>query len=315
MLFASSAFAQLNHRFRTTVETYNPLGTTATTHRTGGNVDDFPSINGIALPFNFSFDNVSYNQVSFNSNGAVFFGATAPTTYFDFVTSNEGSAFIMGAGADLGSGDVGTIKSEVLGSAPNRIFVVEYGSYQRLNQAATSLNFQIRLHEDSSKIEIHYGTQTSSAGTVFVGLRGHSTADYHTRTSATATDSSWRTSTRSQTVTGQMPLTDVAFPVTGTKYIFTPPPPATNDLSLTRLTGIPSGALCDSTSISFNVLIRNAGTAELTPTLLAQVIRDNVVVNTIPYTGTALAGVLLKMLVSQVLIFKAEVTILFVLLI
>lgn len=69
----------------------------------------------------------------------------------------------------------------VEGTAPNRVFVIQYSNFKRfgttlLNVQNMSLNFQFRLHETSNVIEIVYNNcspgQTTFTTTNEVGLRG-----------------------------------------------------------------------------------------------------------------------------------------------
>lgn len=58
-----------------------------------------------------------------------------------------------------------SIKYKTTGSAPNRVFTVEYFNMDDWASAATSdYNFQVKLYETSGKIEFVYGTMTAAAG-------------------------------------------------------------------------------------------------------------------------------------------------------
>ncbi len=73
------------------------------------------------------------------------------------------------------------MRHETLGSAPNRVFVVQWQNFKRFGTTLTTvsgmnLNFQIRLHEGSNLVEAVYGACTPGLTTFTtvnqVGLRG-----------------------------------------------------------------------------------------------------------------------------------------------
>ena len=61
------------------------------------------------------------------------------------------------------------IKYLTTGTAPNRIFTVEYIHMAEWVAQTSDYNFQIVLHENSGKIDFNYGTMTSSNG--YVGVQ------------------------------------------------------------------------------------------------------------------------------------------------
>ncbi|MFY8033651.1 MAG: hypothetical protein ACOVMN_03970, partial [Flexibacteraceae bacterium] len=298
-LLPGISFAQLQYSFTQTNAPFVPLDATATTQRTGGNVDDFPSINGIALPFTFVFAETSHTTVSINNNGAVFFGATAPTTFNDFTTANPNTQFIMGLATDLSSGTAGTIKTNTLGTAPNRVFVVEYLNYVRLTPTTSQINFQILLFEGSNRIEIHYGPN-NNGGTgglnanqlgAMVGLRNNAVTDFFTRTATGTGNTVWENTTVSAAALDRVPFIDGTQPNSGLKYIFTPVPPAANDLAVNGLIEMPSGAvICDSTSLFPGIIVRNRGVNAATPNLLVTVSQGTTVISTQPVLGSSIAA-------------------------
>jgi len=115
----------------------------------------------------------------------------------------------------------GEIRYEVLGSAPNRVFVIQYKNFRKYAGATDNFNFQIRLYETTSNVETVYGSFISNATstTVQTGLRGLTNADFNNRT--TTTD--WSASTAGATNTASMTLSAAVFPVSGLTFTWTSP--------------------------------------------------------------------------------------------
>ena len=115
----------------------------------------------------------------------------------------------------------GEIRYEVLGTAPNRIFVVQFKNFRKWNAATDNFNFQIRLYESTSKIDYVYGpfVSNTSSTTIQVGLRGGLNTDYINRTSAT----DWSATTPGGTNAASVTLTNLIFPPSGLTFEWTSP--------------------------------------------------------------------------------------------
>src|SRR5436190_4944423 len=119
---------------------------------TGNHCDDCPST--IALPFQYSFYDVSYNSVTATSNGTLQFSSAntafnntcLPTSvmnnaifaHWDDLITNQQlgcSAFPGGCG----------VFTSVSGAAPNRIFNIEWRAVYLVD--GTTVNFEVRLYE------------------------------------------------------------------------------------------------------------------------------------------------------------------------
>src|SRR5690554_4235160 len=92
-------------------------------------------------------------------------------------TSSSASAVVR-----YGSGKVFT-KTE--GTAPNRVFVIEWSGYNDWSSVVTGSNFmsfQLRLEETSNAISIVYGDYynvSTTSRTNQIGLRGATAADFN----------------------------------------------------------------------------------------------------------------------------------------
>ncbi|MBM4060629.1 MAG: hypothetical protein FJ265_05975 [Planctomycetes bacterium] len=135
------------------------------------------------------------------------------------------------------------IRTETLGSAPNRTFVVQWSNFRRYTISALTtaqhmvLNFQVRLGESSGRIEIVYGNCSPGLSTtttvVQVGLRGPNNAfpaNINNRMNVKGT-SDWATSTAGTANTSGEVFNDIApanvIP-SGLTYLWAPAPIATN---------------------------------------------------------------------------------------
>lgn len=112
----------------------------------------------IMLPFTFRFYERDVNMVYVGSNGILSFDKYNPEQFAFFYIPIEDNtyyrALIYGFGTDLLPSRGGTIKYETLGSAPSRIFVVEYLNIQGYYLHNT-VSTQIKLFETSNNIEVH----------------------------------------------------------------------------------------------------------------------------------------------------------------
>ena len=116
--------------------------------------DDYFDLN---LPFAFTFYGLSYTTVSVNSNGGLAFGGG---DYLSFSNTCGPSTSLDLAAVfwdDLNPADFDSvgIYHGVVGTAPNRIYLVEWWSID--NYADTgNLSAEIKLFENDSAIEFHY---------------------------------------------------------------------------------------------------------------------------------------------------------------
>ena len=169
-----------------------------------GEDDEASSCINIGFAFNFAGNN--YTQFSCNSNGRIRLGSTAcsyfwylPFTTLTDVTYND-LPFITALGMDNtleGSGSY--VKYELVGTAPERILVIEYCTPGEYDMDGDLVHYQVQLLEDSNKVRIVYGpTAASYYDDYQIGIAA-SADDYlminastHTSFSSTSsTNSSW----------------------------------------------------------------------------------------------------------------------------
>jgi N-acetylneuraminic acid mutarotase len=168
------------------------------TDDTGNHIDDGDTL--VSLPFSFMLYGQPYNAVNVNSNGRL-----------DFVVVNEPGGYvtsclpappnigpydytIFGLWHDLRT-DVGLsgcstwangcgIFTSVSGTAPNRIFNIEWHAVEFANNASTA-NFEVRLYENSAatneQFDIIYGASPLITGTDTGGVQGDSENGFYTQ--------------------------------------------------------------------------------------------------------------------------------------
>jgi hypothetical protein len=198
VLCASSGFAQVatNYAFSQTTGSYTPLGASETVlaKSTGITSIDDNNFAIATLPFSFTFDGTSYTSATVNSNGSLFFGTASSNTVYTAISgTGTYSGAIAAFNRDLSGlyffGDTGKISTDILGVAPNRVFVVQYANLRPYSSTVPTvqyykLNFQIRLNETSNTIDVVYNNSIGTNGGLLttapaatscqVGLRGPS---------------------------------------------------------------------------------------------------------------------------------------------
>jgi len=146
--------------------------------------DDFQVVN---IGFTFYLGETGYNQVTITSNGALHFGANQG---FHKDYSNEAlpiTGFVSGPGFeepadrviagywdDLEPGSGGTVRYGILGTAPNRRFVVSWEGVPRYNSPLTSYTLQIVLYENGD-VRFRYGNDDVNGSSATIGIEVNDT--------------------------------------------------------------------------------------------------------------------------------------------
>ncbi|MDX1408331.1 MAG: hypothetical protein R3330_09360, partial [Saprospiraceae bacterium] len=147
----------------------------------------------LAMGFNFKFYGENYSNVHVSSNGFLTFlsgqdnGCCSGDSIPDAADPN---GIVAGWWEDLdppeGSGE---IYYELLGSAPNRYFVVQFNDVEHF-PSGNAVTFQYKLFEGTNIIEVHYQTAVSDGGTHTAGIEDQSGSEgieYHHGTSGLTT--------------------------------------------------------------------------------------------------------------------------------
>jgi hypothetical protein len=143
--------------FNATTGTYTAITGTALTEI---HTDD--AISGaVPIGFTFPYGDYTYTDVKVSSNGWIGLG-TAQTS--NNLTNALASTTIQPVVAPLWddlSMASGTVQYLLSGTAPNRVFTIQYADVKWNYSGTTALNFQVRLYE-TGKIDFVYGTGTGT---------------------------------------------------------------------------------------------------------------------------------------------------------
>lgn len=194
-----------SYTFSQSNATYSEItGTTLATATGNASATNLNSaVYPVTLPFNFNFNGVIYTSANVSTNGFITFGTTAPsttnTTPISSAVAYDG--VISAFGRDISSffdvsGASGVISYESLGSAPNREFVIQWKNFRPNSATVTtnvySFSFQMRLKESTNAVSVVYNSgsfltgSTAITGTVQIGLRGNTNADFNNRLNDTS---------------------------------------------------------------------------------------------------------------------------------
>jgi hypothetical protein len=209
------------YSFASTLGTYAEI-TGGTVHGTVAN--DNESFNAIPLGFNFTYNGVIYDNVSIQSNGFIVMGTTGVTsnTAISGTTNNN---LVSAMNRDIKSRENGELMSLTSGTAPNRVFTVQWSHYRRVptTTANDDFSFQIKFLENGNVVQFVYGPclaiTSASAAAIQVGIKGDTNADFNNR--ATTTD--WSATTAGTANNSNCSLSATVFPANGLTFAFTPP--------------------------------------------------------------------------------------------
>src|SRR5205823_10093553 len=149
---------------------------------TGNHSDDGSTV--IVLPFSYLLYDQTFTNVAVGSNGHLTFGTVNNTPNASCIPQATTTYAILPYRTDLCTGacggDSGTnlgIFTSVSGSAPNRIFNIEWrAAYFNSGQTTNiPLNFEVRLYEGLTEFDVIYGTVNTlgfaNDGPLSVGLQ------------------------------------------------------------------------------------------------------------------------------------------------
>ena len=262
------------YSFNATTGTYTPITGTAITVIAS---DD--AISGaIPMGFTFAYGDNAYTEVKVSSNGWVGLG-TAQTS--SNLSNNLNSTTIAPVIAPLWddlSMASGTVQYLTSGTAPNRIFTVQYENAAWNYSATSQFNFQVRIYE-TGKIDMIYGSATGApaSASASIGINmlpGGSGWFYSVTPGSPAT---YSTTTANTAI--------AAFPAQGTVYEFNPVVAQANDLAAMSITGNTTPTV--GTASPYTVTIRNRGTVAQSNYAVKLFNASNVEIGTI--AGTAIA--------------------------
>jgi hypothetical protein len=188
---------------------YDSLTTGTTVSLTG---DD--AFTNVPLPIPFQFAEVPQTSINICTNGFANFG-TGSTAYTNDLSATTAPFNVIAPfWDDLYFHPTSSVTTDVLGTAPNRVFVIQYNDAGRYpSTSAWRLNFQIRLYETTNIIEFSYGGTTpgTETFTASIGLKG-----------STGGSGNFVDATTGSTTTANNSIAQ--FPARGLKYRLIPGP-------------------------------------------------------------------------------------------
>lgn len=128
-------------------------------------------VGNIGLGFFFNYYGTDYSQLAIGNNGILFSGSGTSQYVNDPITQSPTiHGFIAPYWDDLVTwGSAGAVYYQTLGTAPNRIFVVEWYDNQHYTSSTSGVTFETILYEGSNNIlfqykNVDFGTVSGSTG-------------------------------------------------------------------------------------------------------------------------------------------------------
>ena len=226
--------------YSTSVQSYTSLAITGGTLVSGtSSTDDDTNWPTRNIGFTFNHAGTNYTTIGISSNGYIVFGGSTTTNYTPLGGMSNCVAAI---GMDLqGKGLTNSdIRWDTVGTAPNRVCVIQWRDWGRYGTTTETYNFQIRLSETTNAINIVYGpgiyVNTYSPQ---VGVTGATTADYKIRTANTT----WANNAAATANNSTMTLSSTNFPDTGRTFTFANLPMVFNGVTTFQTIGNASSGL------------------------------------------------------------------------
>ena len=194
-LFSTSVSAQVSaYSFTEGVSSYAPLvGGTAINN--GGDSDD-----GIQGPtnigFTFNFGGVNYTQFSVNTNGLVKLGGTTigGSAWTNVISNTATHRPLIAALWDDGNQNTGSITYLTSGTAPNRVFEINFNGVNIGGGGATSatnrVSYSIKIYETTNVVEFDYGSTLATAGAMSASIGINDMTSYRNVTPGVTSTSS-----------------------------------------------------------------------------------------------------------------------------
>ncbi|MCK9617516.1 MAG: hypothetical protein M0R21_06730 [Lentimicrobiaceae bacterium] len=226
-LWAGSSWGQSTANYAFTYAfngSLQDISTGATVMLTGNKDDAASAVFDIG--FTFYFMGTPYTQFSANSNGQIRLGSVlTATTYSNYVASTAVLSPMSGDN-EVNNG----MSFKVIGTAPNRILVVEWNQfYVYYTNITNAGNMQALLYEGTGKIEYIYGEiYNTSTGSVtrstFISSSNVTTTGGSVTVAATPTYESVATSPTSNSFAASVLIANLASTAQGSRtvYTFTP---------------------------------------------------------------------------------------------
>jgi hypothetical protein len=134
--------------------------------------DDDSVVAGVPLGFSFTFYGTVYSSVNVSSNGNLQFAGTNDEYENDDLPTSEFGPAILPFWDDLDPSECGAVYADSQGSAPNRLFIVQWNACHNdspTGAIACSVDVQAILLETSNEILFQYADTTFGASSCASG--------------------------------------------------------------------------------------------------------------------------------------------------
>lgn len=248
-----SLLGQINYTFSTNTSVGFSYLSGGTTQFDNNDNDDISS--NISIGFTFNYECNNYTQLQICTEGWLGLGGGLGQTSNNNLSGSSRRPVLAPLWDDIRlAKNVGAIKYRTTGTAPNRVFTVEWNK-MRWDESAGgnnsgTISFQAILYETSNVIIFHYQNESasiSSGASASIGISG------------TPTGSFYSVNVSSQTVSTVTETSNISTsPGTNRRYIFTP---VTCSGSPTAGTVSPSASTvtCGSAAVNFTVAGSSSG--------------------------------------------------------
>ncbi|MDD4035457.1 MAG: carboxypeptidase regulatory-like domain-containing protein [Candidatus Cloacimonetes bacterium] len=246
--FVFLCFADIEefYSFNSTIGTYTPI--------TGTPISDIQTDDAIsaAIPIGFSFPygEDDFESVMVSSNGWVGLGTTFTHSTLSNILESVEWLPVLAPLWDDTSLFAGTASTLLSGTAPNRIFTIQYQGLRWNYSADNSLDFQVLLYENG-KIEFCYGPSSGAnnypSASIGINMAPGGSESFISITPGTPAIYSITLANNSI----------VEYPGNGVIYQFIPVTPQGDDLSATSISGNRTPSVNSPTV--YNINIRNRG--------------------------------------------------------
>jgi hypothetical protein len=167
---------------------------------------------GYPIGFDFRFNGDVFDRISVSHSGFITFGKSSDgdqAVWCYAINHSHGAPFVQSIGGpsepykrnrvagmgtselrmqDMSSlvppGPVSSLRLATIGTAPNRVFVVQFKDFRlSYSPSSTLINFQIRLNEADNAVEVRFGSTVFAFGgaSTQIGLGGRTPEDFNSR--------------------------------------------------------------------------------------------------------------------------------------
>jgi|GEM_PF-5819536 len=148
----------------------------------------------VTMDFPFTLYGLTSERLTIGNNGAIRFGTFGAQIFADNQTiSSDGANNLIAPFWDDIDSDTGDVYRETIGTAPNRVFIVQWHERPHFSNVGTS-TFQVKLFETTNVIEFHYqdvqfeDTEFDSGASATVGIGGDVRGDQFSFDTASLSD-------------------------------------------------------------------------------------------------------------------------------